>query len=226
MLSDELYDLFRADVVDTASPYLWSDDEVWRYMNDAYRMYVRRTGGISARMDVGITAGEATTTVSPAVLKFREARLVSNGRKIDVINHTDMPYSPTLDYGNIRTLYLNPRPGPVQYMVVGDERNKDGGIVTWLNTPEVDDTVNTLVYRLPLVVIDGPGLEFADIGEEHHEHLMLWMKHRAYGKQDAETFDRGRSDMYKAAFYEYCDISNAEKERYKTKVRVVAYGGL
>lgn len=59
-----------------------------------------------------------------------------------------------------------------------------------------------------------------------HVNLLMWMKYRAYGKQDAETFDRGRRDEYKAEFQAYCRDVSAEWERYKSKVHVVAYGGL
>ena len=42
----ELLDQFRSDAFDLALPYLWSDTDVLRYMNDAYGMFVRLTGGI------------------------------------------------------------------------------------------------------------------------------------------------------------------------------------
>ena len=41
MNSTGLYDTFRSDVVDTARPYLWTDDDVWRYAADAHRMFIR-----------------------------------------------------------------------------------------------------------------------------------------------------------------------------------------
>ena len=52
------------------------------------------------------------------------------------------------------------------------------------------------------------------------------MKHRAYGKQDAETFDRGKSEAFKAAFEAYCESARMEYDKYKAKVRVVSYGGI
>jgi hypothetical protein len=52
------------------------------------------------------------------------------------------------------------------------------------------------------------------------------MQHLAYRKADADTFDRGRSDEYKALFESYCAMVRAEWERYKHKTRVVTYGGL
>ena len=226
MLSEELFDAFRSDVSDQSSPHLWSDSEVYRYMNDAYAMFVRLTGGVpdstSDLTQIDVVAGEADAEVSPLILKFREARLLSTGLKLTIVNHTDLPMTGGSDYGNIRSMYLNKMPGPVRYMLVGKQRK----LVTWLQVPVEDDTVSLIVDRLPLDRITGEGQEFVDIGEEHHEHLMLWMKSRAYGKQDADTFDRGRRDEYKKEFIAYCEFAKGEMARYKSKVRSVAYGGL
>jgi hypothetical protein len=65
-----------------------------------------------------------------------------------------------------------------------------------------------------------------DIEEDHHLHLLKWMKSLAYQKQDAETFDKTKSTEAEQAFRNYCLQSKTEWERYKTKVRSVVYGGL
>ena len=97
MLSEELFDAFRSDVSDVSAPYLWSDSEVWRYMDDAYKMFARLTGGVpdstSDLTQIDVVAGEADAEVSPLILKFREARLLSTGLKLTIVNHTehDMP---------------------------------------------------------------------------------------------------------------------------------------
>lgn len=226
MNSSELYDAFRSDVADVARPYLWSDEEVWRYMDDAYRTFVRLTGGIadstSDLTQIPVVTGEADAEVSPLILRFREARLNSTGRKVDIINQSDMPMVGGRDYGSIRTLYLNKTPGPVQSMVIGNQR----GLATWVQVPMEDDTVSLSVYRLPLTVITGPDQEFTDVQYEHHEYLLAWMKARAYGKQDADTFDKGRRDSYVAEFRGYCAQAKAEWERLKHKPRSVVYGGI
>jgi len=226
VLSDELFDAFREDVADIASPYLWKSSEIWRYMDDAYKMFVRLTGGIadvsSSLTQIDIVTGKPDAEVSPLILKFKEAHLESSGRKIDIVNYTDLPIMGSADYGYFRQMYLNKTPGEVRAVVIGQQRK----LVTWVQAPIVDDVAQLSVYRLPLERIVGEGQGFDDIGEEHHEHLLLWMKARAYGKQDAEAFDKGRSDFYKAEFTAYCTMATAEWERAKSKVRSVAYGGL
>lgn len=229
MTSDELYALFRSDVVDAVAPYLWSDTEVWGYMNDAYRMFARLTGGIpdttSALTRLALTPGVATNTVSPLILRFRSAYLLSDGTELKIINEADLPRLATRDYGQVNPARRNLLTGKVTHMATGMDRRATSGTVRWVYIPDAEDTVQLSVQRLPLETVES-GFEFPEIGEEHHEHLMLWMKARAYGKQDAECFDRGRRDEYTQAFRTYCAEAKAEWNRYRSHNMSVAYGGL
>jgi len=230
MNAQELYDQFRSDMVDTALPYLWSEKDVVRYMNDAYRMFVRLTGGIadftSALSRVAITAGDATSPMDSRILRVMEAYRLSDEAKIEVINQSDMTFSQSTDYGRTRPLFLDSTPGPVRYMIIGAQRN----VAKWVQVPTADDEVQLFIYRLPATALDpeSPDMDFAfdEVGEEHHTHLCLWMQHLAYRKADADTFDKGRSDEYGKLFEAYCKMATAEWERYKHKTRVVTYGGL
>jgi hypothetical protein len=111
-------------------------------------------------------------------------------------------------------------------MVIGEERGK----CRWAQVPLVDDTALLNVFRLPVETIEfactPESFEFDGVGEEHHSSFVLWMAHKAYSKADADTFDRGRSHAFGAAFTAYCAAAKAEWERYKHKTRVVSYGGL
>ena len=229
MTSDDLYALFRSDIVDAAAPYLWSDTEVWSYMNDAYRMFARLTGGIpdttSALTRLTLTPGAATNTVSPLILRFRSAYLLSDGTELKIINEAEIPLRGDRDYGQVNIQRRSSLQGKVEYMITGMDRSAAGGLVRWQRIPDVADTVQLSVQRMPLDTVER-GFEFPEIGEEHVEHFMLWMKHRAYGKQDAETFDRGRRDEYGQAFRTYCTEAKAEWNRYRSHNMSVAYGGI
>lgn len=230
MTAQELYDQFRSDMVDTVQPYLWSDTDIVRYMNDAYRMFVRLTGGIadftSGLSRVAISAGEATSPMDARILRVMEAYRLSDEGRIEVINQTNMTFQRDNDYGRMRPLYLDSSPGPVRYMIIGAQRN----VAKWVQVPLANDTAQLFVYRLPADTIDlnDPDMDFAfdEVGEEHHMHLCLWMQSLAYRKADAETFDRGRAEEYKTLFESYCAMARAEWERYKHKNREITYGGL
>jgi hypothetical protein len=226
MDSTGLYEAFRSDVVDEVRPYLWTDDEVWRYANDAYHMFVRLTGGIpdflSDATAIPIVTGEAVAALHPSILRIMSASRRSDLNTVNVINEADVGKLRSMDYGQVKRLLLDNNQGEVRYMVVGMQKNT----VRWVQVPKVDDYVDMYVYRLPLSTITGDGQKLDDVEEIHHIHLLDWMKYLAYKKQDAETFNPQASAAGKQNFEAYCSLAKAEFDRMKHKTRVVSYGGL
>lgn len=224
--ASELFEAFRSDVVDEVAPYLWKDTEIVRYADAAYRRFVRLTGGIhdftSPITRVNVVAGEATAEVSKLILRFDTATRESDGKDIEVTNWTDRNLMRRDDFGFSNSLYNDGGVGEIRYMVIGNQE----GIVKWVRIPAADDVVNLQVYRLPLThIVDGTHT-MDEINEDHHIHLLDWMKHLAFLKQDSETYDKDSSDRHGSAFVAYCAQAKAEMDRYRSKVRVVQYGGL
>jgi hypothetical protein len=225
--STQLYNLFRADTTDTVAPYLWSDLEVYTYMNDAYTMFVRRIGGIPDYYNDKVCLVTAkqnvqTSALHPKLLFIREAHLEPKGERVKVVNMQDEVWLQDEDYGLIRQLNVSTTIGPVRYLVIGIQDD----IAKWINIPDQDYQVRLLIERLPLDDITGPGLEFDDVKDHHHLYFLCWMKYLAYSKQDADTFDKVKAAEEQQKFLAYCLAARQEKEQYKHKVRVVRYGGI
>lgn len=226
MTSDELYDLFRADVVDVAEPYLWSDHEVYTYMNDAYFMFVRLVGGIPDTLSdacmLEALPKEPLADLHPSILRIRQATLLPTGASIRVINAQDLDSLSEEDWGVLRMVNMNTTIGKIRYMITGLQQD----VVRWVHIPDRMYTVQLLVDRLPLKTITGPAQKFEGVQPHHHLSFLKWMRYLAYNKQDAETFNKAKSDTEAAAFQAYCSMAKREKDLYKHKVRVVRYGGL
>ena len=224
--SGELIEAWRADVLDDVEPYLWSQTEAVRYAEAAYRRFVRLTGGIhdftSPLTRVDIVAGEELAAVSPLILRFDKALRESDGREITIANWTDQALMRRDDYGVSSFLYNDRAPGEVRYMVIGSEVGK----VKWVSPPAADDVALLQVYRLPLAHIVDETHTLSEVNEDYHIHLLDWMKHLAYLKRDTETYNKRASDEHRAAFIQSCAEAKAEMDRYRSKVRVVQYGGL
>lgn len=224
--SGELIEAWRADVLDDVEPYLWSQTEAVRYAEAAYRRFVRLTGGIhdftSPLTRVDIVAGEELAAVSPLILRFDKAQRESDGREITIANWTDQALMRRDDYGVSSFLYNDRAPGEVRYMVIGGEVGK----VKWVSPPAADDVALLQVYRLPLAHIVDETHTLSEVNEDYHIHLLDWMKHLAYLKRDTETYNKRASDEHRAAFIQSCAEAKAEMDRYRSKVRVVQYGGL
>lgn len=225
MNSTNLHDAFREDVRDTQSPYLWTSSEVYRYANDAQNVFCRLQGGIadasSSLTQIAASAGEAFGTVSSKLLKVRYAARASDSVEVEILNFEDLQRTSALDdYGYSARMSLDATQGVIRAMIVGMESNR----VRFVPVPETAETIALIVYRMPLEDITGAGIDL-EIDEQHHEHLLLWMKHRAYSKQDAETFDKGKATEFETRFREYCRQAREEREKREHKHRAVVYGG-
>lgn len=223
----QLYDAFRADIVDTAEPYLWSDDEVWGYMDEAQKRFVLLTGGISDSSSdmtqLSVAAGDVWVRIDPRIIKIRHIQKSTNDAEIQIVNFEDMELTGRdNDYGMRRIFKLNDDTGPLQYLVSGMERDK----LRCVPVPAVAETLSLIVYRFPLETITADYQPDFEVEEQHHRSLMWWMKKLAYEKQDAETFDKNRSVEFEQKFLNYCQSAKHERELREHKYRAVVYGGL
>lgn len=216
MDSTELRDQFRLDVVDVEEPQLWSDPEVFDAIDDAQKMFCRLTGGLadatSALTQLGYAPGDTMMATSPLILKVRSARDATTGAPVEVVNYED------LDELGLR---LDGRVGAPRFLIIGMEEGK----AMAYPTPAADGTIALMVDRLPLKKIDDEDQKL-EVKDQHKTGLLLWVKARAYAKQDAETYDKTKALVFEQKFRDYCAEAKKEKERAKHKTRIVAYGGI
>lgn len=208
---------FRSDMNDLAVPYLWSDEDVLAYADDAQKMFCRKTDGISDEttpevVQLAVVPDADRLDLHPSILRIVSAVRTDTGRPVEVINPSDMPK---------RGWYFDGNTGVLKALVIGSQAHKARLYPKAAETL----TVELTVFRLPLLpIIDTD--QALEVDEEHHRHLVLWMRHLGYLKADAETFDQGKADDFEARFYRYCENVKAEQRRKDHKTRVVAYGGI
>ena len=217
---------FRQDCFDLKEPYLWSDTEVFHYMDAAQKMFCVKAGGIadssSDLTQAVIAVGDPWVSIDPRILAIKRASLASTGAKVHLISHEKLDTLASADdYGVISSPRLDSRPGAVRYAVTDMEQDK----LRLIAVPTANDTLQLSVYRMPLKTITGKGQQF-EINERHHEYLLLWMKALAYRKQDAETRNDKLSQTSETLFLAYCEQARLDRERREHAPREVAYGGL
>jgi hypothetical protein len=212
----ELLDQLRSDLDDVAKPYLWTDEELLTYLDDAQAMFCRKTDGIADATTPAVTAlnvvpGGAYQALHKAILKIRGITRADDGRTVDVLNYEDLA---------ARGWRFDGTRGHVRALVIGEE---DGKARTYPASIETV-TLKLLVFRLPLKKVGTD--ECLEVADEHHLHLLHWAKRQAYQKEDAETFNKAKSNEYEQRFLSYCAEAQAEARRKAHKPRTVAYGGL
>lgn len=212
-----LVSLFRSQMEDQAQPYLWSDAEIYTYIDEAQDMFCRLVGGISdstsAVTRITVRAGETYVPLANVILDILEAER-SDGATLRLVTREraaeDSAYQARATAGPIAALGLN----------------FDAGSLRVLPVPEADDVISLSVSRLPLEEVTAGGNQDLEVDRQHHYSLLYWMKALAYQKEGAETFDRGRAEENVAAFRAYCSEASIERIQREYTPGIVAYGGL
>lgn len=223
MDSTALLRAIRVELDDAVESYFWSDDTLYRYIDEAQKMFCRLEGGIPDMIDVPYAEGDDTIPLDPRVLKIRGAHKVLAGvvKAIPITNLEELPSSlGSLDYGVATNGVVSSAPGSVQNLVSGV---KHGALL--LHPPSTENAlIRLFVFRLPESDITGPGQDL-EIQEQHHYSLLYWVKYLALSVHDGEIFQKDQAESYRVKFLEYCALAKRDRERLEHKPRTVVYGG-
>lgn len=212
MNTTELALLLRDEIRDTAAPYLVSDMLLYSFINDAQKMFCRLTEGIEdgRSFQLSILPTVEWYDLDTAILKLRKATDVATGQEVVVVN---------MESAALNNIRFDGRPGPIKNLVAGIEKHA----LRAHPVPNAAATIALDTFRLPVTVAKDDDLE---IDEQHHLHLTLWVKHKIFGIEDADLFDRRKADDYEERFSRYCEEARKEQERARRVVGAVAYGGI
>lgn len=211
MNTTELYELFRTEVSDLADPPLFAPAAIYAYIDEAQKQFCRLTEGIEdgRSFSLSIVPDVDWYALDKRILKVRKAYRADTGLPLNLVAQEKA------EQNGIR---FDGRSGPVKALVTGIEK----GMVRAWPVPAQASTVLLDVFRLPKTVGEDDKLE---VDEQHHLSLLDWVKYRAYNIDDAETFDRRKSELSEARFRAYCTSAAAEQGRARHSAGVVAYGG-
>lgn len=223
MTPAELLAAFRQEVRDEVAPYLWSNAEIYRFMDRAQKDFCRDAVGIgdsrSAITRITLVSGLADYKISSRITKIRAFYRTSDGEELPVYNFENLKNT---------SLSTSDPQGKVQAIVVGMDQDYIRVVPTPVSTVEdaVPDTIRMLVYRMPICDITGEAGQCFEIQDHHHINLIPGIAAQAYRKQDAETYDNARAERYATEFKLYCAQSKAEHDKREHKPREMSYGGL
>jgi hypothetical protein len=197
MTGTEIVTLAREDYLDDpVAPFLWSNNLLERYLNQAEREACRRAsllfdkttaqdGDAQPLCSLSITAGTATYAVSSKIIRVRDCVPAVNGYPI--LQKTTGWLDEFWPEWRIAT-------GAPVYFI------QDKGSIQLVPIPVSDDTLALEVMRLPLADMTIAGAEVPEIPEEYHLDLVPHICELAFRKRDAETEDNTLSESFAAQF--------------------------
>ena len=203
----ELKTAFRNDVDDTATPYLWSDEELERYLNDAEREACRRArllvdSDVAEICKINVTAGKSTYELDNRIIFIRRAKLTSQSRPLTRMSFRDMD--------EFRPGWESSTASRATHFITDWKT----GHIRIFPTPTQADTLWLTGVRLPMQDM-ADQYDEPEINVRYHESLVHWAKHRAYLKKDAETLNEAESKKHLDAFEkEFGPKSSAVEEEW------------
>lgn len=214
----ELLTAFRTQARDQVADYLWSDSEIYQYMTQGESLVAQRllclsdmsTSGVAV---LDVSAGEPTIELHESVIRVRSAFLIQDGqqRSLDLR---------TVDGVRGASIFVDT--GTPTALLFGG----DTGKMRLYPIPQGSATLQLTVFRIPLSPLNATA-KF-EIPFHYTDAVYEWVRHRAYAKADAETFDKTLSGAGLSSF-EYLIDQYATMESRKTgglKDGVVSYGGI
>ena len=196
MTLEDLIRRFRTLAVDKVQPYLFADEDVTDWLNDAQRQAcirgrLLREDANPAVCEIALTPGQRTYPLHKAVYEIINARIVpSNGDRARVV------FLASREWMDANLPDWRAEQGMAEFVIQDDTSIRVVGAVT------AGDKLAIECYRTPLKLLAND-TDKPEIHEAHHEHLIQWALHKAFSVVDADTFDPQRSDRSEAAFTNY-----------------------
>lgn len=182
---------FRLEMADTAAPYLWSDDEIASYLDDAVneacvRARLIEDSSTPEVCSLTLTPGQSSYVLHESVIDVR--RVTFNGKALGMSS---------VEEEDENDLTWESRKGsePLRVIVSGTNR------IRVVPEPTASVTLGLTVYRTPLVALTAATPTASpETPAIYHMRLRDWAYRCAYLKQDAEAFDKSSADEFEARF--------------------------
>lgn len=195
MTLEELIRRFRVLAMDKAQPYLFADEDVIDWLNDAQRQAcirgrLLREDANPAVCEIALTPGQRTYPLHKSVYEIINARIVPvSGRSRPV-------FLASREWLDENMPGWRDDHGPAEFAIQDDTSIRVSGAIT------AGDKLAIECYRTPLKLLAND-TDKPEIHEAHHEHLIQWALHKAFSVVDAETFDAQRSERAENEFTRY-----------------------
>lgn len=205
---EELICAFRDDEKDTASSAsFWSDGQLLRWTRQAVDRFCEITrsvyDSVSPFTTIDVQAGEAIYPRHPCIIDIISASTdAPGGRSLDIQAPGQTP------------LACLPTSGASSILVV------DNSSLRLAPAPRANCTLQLEVLRRPVRTLELAS-RLSDVPISEREHLLLFIKHRAYRVHDAEIFDPAKAANYLAEFEYACQryYETAQRARRPGNIR-------
>ena len=226
----ELKDYFRLFVSDPEFPgngddsdSLWTDFEIYTYMDWAQRDFARETDLFLDRLQITYNSDEFEFNIldyfSGGIVRLERAIIGGRAEPLELRTLRQLDdYSIIEDYGVDRGINWETETGVPRYIVMDTFRN----IIRLVPIPDRTGTLTLHVVRYPAA-----GLNVFEIEDRRLQMIIIdQMCGYAYEKQDADVFNLELSSRFKSEFRRKTIEYKVELKKLEKPRRPILYGGI
>ena len=193
---EDLIRRFRVLAQDTEQPFLWSDEAVIDWLNDAHaqacvRGRLIREDENPAVCQIALAPGQHTYPLHASVYELINLRIKGSGTE------PSRPMSiKSREWLDANVCDWRDMDEPSPWLIQDDTTLRVVGAI------QAGDVLHLECYRLPLKQLAND-MDKPEIHAAHHVHLIQWALHKAFSVPDADGFDAARSAAAEAEFTAY-----------------------
>lgn len=219
---DSLVAKFRREMDDTVQPYLWSEDDIVDYLDQAEDEFADLADAINEQIEVTYLADDVWLNIPGYVTRVRQAENADDA-DVPLYNHEEwQKVLSTDDYG-ISTIPTGwkTKTGAVPVALVTDTT----GAARMYPIPTEDGAVTLTIFRRTLKHLADRG-KFEVTDRRHQRCFLKLAKALAYMKHDAEAFNAQLAEKYEAEFRAEVEELKSRVSRARRRAGTTTYGGL
>jgi hypothetical protein len=220
---DELVSKFRTEMDDVVQPYLWTDDEIIDFLDEAQTEFAMHTEIFKERgVAITVTAANPYVTLPEGLIRVRRATLATNrDTPLGLRNFNEMDtLMSSDDYGRVISNWESETGIPA--FLVLDDTQGEGRLAP---IPDADDSLELSYSRLPLKPLTATSQTTELTDRRHQRSLLVFARARAYNKHDSDMYDPRMSQGLLQQFMTEIERFRIENTKLTRKPGVVRYGG-
>ncbi len=195
MTLEELIRRFRSLSKDQSEPYLWPDEDVTDWLNDAQaqacvRGRLIREDANSLMCRIALDPAKHTYPLHKSVYEIIHLRL------IPLVGKPRTMHLKSREWLDAQAPDWRDLDQPACWAIQNDTTVRVVGQII------AGDVLELECYRLPMKLMAVP-TDKPEIHQAHHEHMIQWALHKAFSIPDADTFDSTRETAAETAFTSY-----------------------
>lgn len=215
----QLISAFRSDMQDNAAPYLWSDTELVRYVNEGLVRLYSDVRSLTTTVSVAMDANQTVFRMPDELMTIVSGHVVppgaTQGDLADVVTYSPDERRSPFYKGRTATIWVNaPRP-------VGEPQGEYAKV-----SPVYSDDYSIVLTGTARYPVMASSTSTLPTRYEENIALMAYVKYLALMKQDAETFDKTRAQEMFLLYRDTADRLYSITAKRTRPAGVTRYGGL